>query len=112
MGMFSWITSDTKKPIVNKHYNNTFDVKMLDNNGNEYIEGNYNGYGVFGNKDYYVLLAEMNGLKTRDQGLKLSFSGKEHLEPKLVSKSCNIKWLDLPNSERDPHQGFGKGDIE
>jgi hypothetical protein len=34
---------------------------MTDNKGNQYREDNYEGYGVFGGKDYYILLAEMNG---------------------------------------------------
>jgi hypothetical protein len=33
---------------------------MWDNNGRRWREMAYEGYGVFGGKDYYVLLAEMN----------------------------------------------------
>jgi hypothetical protein len=33
---------------------------MWDNNGRRWRETSYEGYGVFGGKDYYVLLAEMN----------------------------------------------------
>jgi|TARA_R110000782_G_scaffold6510_4_gene22372 hypothetical protein len=33
---------------------------MLDDKGNSWKEDNYEGYGEFGGKDYYELLAEMN----------------------------------------------------
>ena len=34
---------------------------MTDDKGNRWEESNYDGYGVFGGKDYYALLDEMNG---------------------------------------------------
>jgi hypothetical protein len=62
MGFFSWKTQDTDRSIANAHSNrSTFKVQMLDNNGNVWTENNYDGYGVFGGKDFYELLAEMNG---------------------------------------------------
>ena len=63
MGMFSWFTQDTHHRIVN---NEPFRVVMTDNNGKQYVEECYEGYGVFGGKDYYELLAEMNGYSERD----------------------------------------------
>ena len=62
MGFFSWKTQDTDKSIANEHSNrNTFRVQMMDNKGNVWTENNYDGYGLFGGKDFYELLAEMNG---------------------------------------------------
>ena len=62
MGFFSWNTMDTDKSIANEHSNRkTFRVQMMDNNGNVWTENNYDGYGLFGGKDFYELLAEMNG---------------------------------------------------
>lgn len=62
MGFFSWKTQDTDRSIANAHSNRaTFKVQMLDNNGNVWTEEKYNGYGEFGGKDFYELLAEMNG---------------------------------------------------
>jgi len=47
---------------------------MTDNKGNSFEEKCYEGYGVFGGKDYYVLLAEMNGKGSdRDAGIALAF---------------------------------------
>jgi hypothetical protein len=62
---------------------------MLDNKGNVFMENEYEGYGVFGGKDYYELLAEMNGFesdKTGDEytrearrfGISLAFSKDNH----------------------------------
>ena len=62
MGFFSWNTMDTDKSIANEHSNRkTFRVQMMDNKGNVWTEDNYDGYGRFGGKDFYELLAEMNG---------------------------------------------------
>jgi hypothetical protein len=86
MGFFSWKTQDTDKSIANEHSNrNTFRVQMIDNKGNVWTEDNYDGYGRFGGKDYYELLAEMNEFesdKTGDEytdeargfGISLAFS--------------------------------------
>ena len=68
MGFFSWKTQDTDKSIANKYsIRRTFRVQMMDNKGNVWTEDDYDGYGVFGGKDYYELLAEMNGVVERDK---------------------------------------------
>jgi hypothetical protein len=67
MGFFSWKTMDTDKSISNDYSSRgTFRVQMMDDKGNVWTEDNYEGYGVFGGKDYYELLAEMNGVKVDD----------------------------------------------
>lgn len=51
---------------------------MKDDKGNVWVEDNYEGYGEFGGKDYYELLAEMNGLGSdRDAGIELAFKNSE-----------------------------------
>lgn len=68
MGFFSWKTQDTDKSIANNYSNrNTFRVQMIDNKGNVWTESDYEGYGRFGGKDYYELLAEMNGVVEIDK---------------------------------------------
>ena len=77
MGNFSWHTQDTNKVIWNhdavKHdrRKKTSTVYMKDHKGNLWQEDNYEGYGVFGGKDYYELMAEMNGLVDRDEAIHL-----------------------------------------
>jgi hypothetical protein len=87
MGFFSWNTQDTDKSIANQYSNRkTFRVQMMDNKGNVWTEDDYEGYGRFGGKDYYELLAEMNGFtsdKTGDEytdeargfGIDIAFKG-------------------------------------
>lgn len=75
MGFFSFITQDTKLSIPNIHSNqvSTRPVYMVDNKGNSWKEEHYDGYGVFGGKDFYQLLAEMNGGTTREEGTIMFF---------------------------------------
>ena len=69
MGFFSWNTQDTDRSIANEHSNRkTFRVQMMDNKGNVWTESEYDGYGRFGGKDYYELLAEMNGFTSDKTG--------------------------------------------
>ena len=69
MGFFSWKTQDTDKSIANQYSNRkTFRVQMIDNKGNVWTESEYDGYGRFGGKDYYELLAEMNGFASDKTG--------------------------------------------
>ena len=68
MGFFSWKTQDTDRSIANNYSTRkTFTVVMIDNKGNKWFEQSYEGYGIFGGKDYYELLAEMNGVVERDK---------------------------------------------
>ena len=87
MGFFSWKTMDTDESIANQYSNReTFRVQMIDNKSTVWTEDNYDGYGRFGGKDYYELLAEMNGFtsdKTGDEytdeargfGITIAFGG-------------------------------------
>ena len=69
MGFFSWKTMDTDESIANQYSNRkTFRVQMMDNKGNVWTEDNYDGYGRFGGKDFYELLAEMNGFTSDKTG--------------------------------------------
>ena len=67
MGFFSWKTQDTNRSIANRYSGReTFPVTMISSNGDRYLETDYEGYGIFGGKDYYELLAEMNGITEGD----------------------------------------------
>lgn len=79
MGFFSWITQDTNCSISNSSSGaGTFRVFMQDDKGNQYVEDNYEGYGVFGGKDYFELMDEMNGgTGDRSRAIKLYYSGEE-----------------------------------
>jgi len=59
MGQFSWIAQDTDEQICSTEGHQRT-VYMKDDRGNVWREDNYDGYGVFGGKDYFTLLSEMN----------------------------------------------------
>lgn len=62
MGLFSWITMDTNRSIPCTYSSRKpFPVTMTDDKGNQWHEPEYGGYGEFGGKDFYDLVAEMNG---------------------------------------------------
>ena len=120
MGFFSWKTQDTDRSIPNNYsIRKTFRVQMLDNKGNVWTEDNYEGYGVFGGKDYYELLAEMNGVtdkdtdRLRNAGIDLAFSKGNHsgvatedvLYPNLIEMANG--WNYLPGGpDSCEYQGF------
>ena len=80
-GQFSWFTQDTDEQIGCED-GNRIHVVMSDLEGNQWPEDNYEGYGVFGGKDYYELMAEMNGFgkytddtdTLREIGIALEFN--------------------------------------
>lgn len=102
MGCFSWKTQNTNRSISNRYSDiPTFPVVMIDNNNRCWLETNYEGYGEFGGKDFYILLAEMNGLRTREEGLDLAFGKEPYLSPNLyeVRPAFIFKWKnEIPES--------------
>lgn len=103
MGYFSWLTNDTVKDIYCRDCLRypTFRVYMKDHLGNVWIEENYEGFGVFGEKDFYVLLAEMNEYqgrerKKREFGVNLFFRPPKNqnvMHPYLCENESSV-WKD------------------
>ena len=114
MGFFSLHTQDTGKSIANQHSNRpTFTVFMLDDKGNSWVEDNYDGYGEFGGKDFYELLAEMNGLEPdRSAGINLAFSGKPFKSPNLVEKRTGWEYIESEPKNCAAQGYFYGGDEE
>jgi hypothetical protein len=113
MGFFSWKTQDTNRSIPNVHQEmkEPFTVFMIDNKGNVWQEDAYMGYGEFGGKDFYELLAEMNGETTRDEGIDITYSGKPYLSPNLVEDIVGWDWINKPSTECE-FQGFFYDEME
>jgi len=121
-GQFSWFTQDTDNQIGSMQENTLPEVYMTDNEGNEWIEKNYEGYGEFGGKDYYELVAEMNGISQddigggdlRDEGIGIYFgqgydpmTGEDFLFPALTEKPINVdSWDFTQKPEDDPNQSW------
>jgi len=108
MGFFSWKTQDTRKSICNKYQGSkpTFTVYMTDNQGNRWREDNYDGYGEFGGKDFFELMAEMNGLKDRLEAISLVYAKPpvDHIQPNLTERA-NHRWRNIKQKNCDS-QGF------
>ena len=130
MGFFSWKTQDTDKSIANSYSTRrTFKVYMIDDKGNKWEENNYDGYGLFGGKDYYELLAEMNGITSelqgeaytdymRTKGIDMVFHNNPSgyategvLYPNLVEEADNWLYHHIGPESCD-YQGFFYGDEE
>ena len=114
MGFFSWKTQDSKKSIANSYSTRpVFTVYMTDDKGNRWKEDKYEGYGEFGGKDYYELLAEMNGISP-EEGKELRIAGIELANPNTPDKKCkhpnlteSPEWVwkdEMP--ETCPDQGY------
>jgi len=112
-GQFSWMTQDTGQQIGSED-ENTIPVYMFDNKGKYYYENNYDGYGVFGGKDYYELLDQMNGGSgDRERGIDLAFgkekTGSEILFPALVTSPDKFNYKQhnfTVEPETDPNQSW------
>lgn len=127
MGQFSWITQDTGEAIRESYGCNDRKLTtafMHDDKGNVWEEFSYNGYGVFGGKDFYQLLAEMNNAEKlngnvdndRSLGIDLAFKDNPNGENPNV-KHPNLtryrewKWINEPPIT-DPNQGWGSYEEE
>ena len=119
MGQFSWITQDTEEAIRESYGcddERLTTAYMHDNKGNIWEEKSYEGYGVFGGKDFYQLLAEMNNVngltgdakKDRNLGIDLAFGDKPFISPNLT-RNKEWNWINK-EPESDPNQGWGNGD--
>ncbi len=85
MGFFSWDTADTKESILNIHTGEHETVYLLQPNGENIEETDYEGYGEFGGVDAYSWLAEHNidkaiidranalKIETRDLGIYMDY---------------------------------------
>jgi len=110
MGFFSFKTTDTGESIPNIYsHRHPIRVVMKDNKGNYWVEEDYDGYGIFGGKDIYELIAEMNGKKTRDEGIDLFFSHQEGKIDKILTPNLlrhgEAEWKDVILEDCDS-QGY------
>lgn len=81
---------------------------MKDHRGNIYTEMNYKGYGIFGEKDIFILFAEMNNIylkrklaesdddyndQIRDAAINLCYKDdNKYIYPNLV-EDVNFKYI-------------------
>lgn len=106
MGFFSWIAQDTGRSINNVYSNReTFDVYMVNPvTGESWRESAYDGYGVFGGKDFFELFGELNDVG-KMEAIRMSLGGAG-ISPILVE---NLEsWRDYIGKApaNCPAQGF------
>lgn len=123
MGCFSWFTQDKshKRIVIGESTKPIFMIGKVGNEMRTYMQREpYGGYGVFGGKDYYELMAEMNGKtladfdgdadKLRSEGIRMAFDGdpygysKKWKHPTLTLVEGDYHNGEAPES--DPDQGF------
>jgi len=98
MGFFSWKTSDTNRSIANVYSGRSvFVVYMITRDGKHWEEDAYEGYGIFGGKDYYELLAEINGMKTREEGISLELGTSAITNRKTIYQASGIDFFNWDN---------------
>jgi hypothetical protein len=109
MGQFSWISTNGEQ------IRNGQKVWMayLDENDKVQVvpEQKYEGYGKFGGLDYYEVLAKMNTLTTREDGIGISFN-EIHVDEPVFPQLYTVEpspdqihnWF--VECEIDPNQGW------
>jgi hypothetical protein len=97
-GQFSWLTHDRGEQIGSER-ENTIDVWMFDNQGNMWYEKSYDGYGKFGNMDYYDLVAKMNGYSEEDLDIKVGKRNKIYRELREIGIA--LAFNELETRDRD-----------
>ena len=123
MGCFSWFTQDKSRTriVIGRVKNPIYMIGEVNGRRITHTESAYyEGYGVFGGKDYYEFMAEMNGKtlsefgndrdKLRQAGIDMAFDGSTMGEstkwkhPTLTLVEGDYHDGDAP--ECDPDQGF------
>jgi hypothetical protein len=90
---------------------------MITPDGQVFTEDDYEGYGIFGGRDFYELIAELNGLAgDREACINLVFNGNPTgdntegvIYPKFVEEledDIKAQWAKLPNPISCPAQGY------
>lgn len=117
MGFFSWRTGDTDESIPNTYSSRaTFTVYLILPDNTKYEETAYEGYGVFGGKDIFEVIAKLNGKKTRDEGIDIAYkdpaegdflkaSQLGYAMPKLA-RSKDVNYDNLPYPKNCEYQGY------
>ena len=123
MGCFSWFTQDKshKRIVIGNVKKPIYMIGEVNGNRVTYTERNYyEGYGVFGSKDYYEFMAQMNGKqladfggdrdKLRQAGIDMAFDGDPYgMSTKWKHPTLTLVEGDYHNGEApeaDPDQGF------
>lgn len=121
MGFFSWMTCDTDKSISNRYSDRgTFPVYVLipkEFGGGHIEECDYDGYGEFGGRDVYALVANWNMPELccgndeidRHVGIDLACYDEDNASlkyPIKIAESSDAVYEDEAPSPSCEHQGY------
>ena len=119
MGQFSWIAQDTERSIlISSPKAPFFTAFMHDNKGNVWNEPEYEGYGEFGGKDFFELLAEMNsdlyplpeGKELRKHGIDITYCRhtleRRTPETKRITTTRNDGLTLITTGTDEPEEGY------
>lgn len=130
MGFFSWRTSDTDKSIANLYScRSTFPVYVLCPDGTNIKEQAYEGYGDFGGRDIFALIANWTcpekcvGDDEIDRRIGLDLLYENNTDgnnnnrftmkyPVKIVENPNLKYDDVAPSEDCEAQGFFYDDFD
>ena len=127
MGFFSYLTADTAVSIPNRYSERqTFTVYLLSPDGEHIREDDYDGCGVFGGKDVFVLWMRHNHpelcdpepqheFRNRDTFFK-QFSrttdvGIANCEYPIKLATAPVDYHSVGASAHCPHQGYFYGNL-
>lgn len=96
MGFFSWLTADTKETIANTYTDKHREegVYLLCPDGSKIHEPFYEGYGIFGEQNAYVLLGRQNS-----ERLGVTLQTDEEAFSLGVSLDCGVVYIHSETTE-------------
>ena len=124
MGFFSWKTSDTDRSICNRYSSReTFPVYVLCPGGGCIEETDYDGYGHFGGRDIYALVARWNyplhcmdengcplpDEQVRNLGIRIACTDKRNAGlryPIKIVEDPTLNYWDVKPSVTYEYQGY------
>lgn len=118
MGYFSWKTMDQGKSISNQHSSRgALPVVLLmpeEFGGENLVEKNYEGYGVFAGYDAYALLARMNvseectGDENHDReiGIKISHTNEIFEQLEYPLRFVSLGYYNKTKCAYEDFEGF------
>ena len=118
MGFFSWLTCDTNESISNRHSIHgpltAYALIPKEFGGGFLKEENYDGYGVFGGRDIFALVANWNkpdactGDDEEDRmlGIDLYYDRNNPIKYGIKIASKPMEYEDAEISDDCPDQGY------
>lgn len=117
MGQFSWLDCKDKSQIIDDMWEDVYLLIPKEFGGGHIVEHCYDGYGRFGGRDVYALVAQWNvpewckgdDEEDREIGIKIACYDKQNAAlkyPIKITHDPNAIYEDCKPSLSDPNQGW------